>query len=60
MQNTKRTKVIKKGGHVITINNFSDKSDIFCKLLVAFTLGGIYENEKTNGDSLYDEREKVS
>lgn len=50
--------MIKKDGHVITINNYSDKSDIFCKLLVAFTLGGHYEEESSNTSD--DKREKVS
>lgn len=58
MQSTKKTKVIKKDGHVITINNYSDKSDMFCKLLVAFTLGGHYEEESSNTSD--DKREKVS
>ncbi len=59
MQNNKKTKVIKKDGHVITISNYSDKSDLFCRLLVELTLGG--ENyEETTSNILHDEREKAS
>lgn len=59
MQDNGKTKVIKKDGHVITISNYSDKSDLFCKLLVELTLGGnCYEETASN--ILHDEREKAS
>lgn len=62
MQNNKKTKVIKKDGHVITISNYSDKSDLFCRLLVELTLGtlGGENYEETTSNILHDEREKAS
>ena len=59
MQDNGKTKVIRKDGHVITISNYSDKSDLFCRLLVDLTLGGRNYEEATS-NILHDEREKAS